>query len=86
MTEAAAGVHDVVNQNMAAAAQSLKQGDFGSAGVNGLQGGAELGEVIAQLEKVVKGRTEMTDVASEDFPKEYEALIAEYLKKLSHAD
>ncbi|MBI3417324.1 MAG: hypothetical protein HY043_18690 [Verrucomicrobia bacterium] len=73
-------------KNMAAAAQSMKQGNFGAAGVNGLQGEAELGEVISQLEKVVAGRVERADVANEDFPKEYEALISEYLKKLSHAE
>jgi len=34
----------------------------------------------------LKDQPVLTDVASEDFPKDYEGLISEYLKKLSYAE
>ncbi|MEW6161161.1 MAG: hypothetical protein AB1813_27340, partial [Verrucomicrobiota bacterium] len=71
---------------MAAAAQAARQGNFGSAGMHGFQGELALRKLIAQLERILSGRPELSDVASEEFPKEYEAFIAEYLKKLSHAE
>jgi len=43
-----------------------------------------LDKVIAALEHTLKDQPKLTDVATEDFPKEYEALISEYLRKLSH--
>ena len=43
-----------------------------------------LDNVIAALERLLKDQPNLTDVAAEDFPKEYEALISEYLRKLSH--
>jgi hypothetical protein len=72
-------------QKMGAAAQALKQGHFGMAGINGFQGELGLKRVIAQLERILKDQPETSDVASEEFPKEYEAVISEYLKKLSYA-
>lgn len=71
---------------MAAAGQSMKNGGFGAAGEHGFQGEMALRTVIAQLERILKNQPEATDIANEDFPKEYEALISEYLKKLSHAE
>ena len=71
---------------MAAAAQAMKQGGFGVAGENGFQGELALRSVTAQLERILGNQPEPSDIASEDFPKEYEALISEYLKKLSHAE
>jgi hypothetical protein len=71
---------------MEAAAESLKQGNFGAAGVQGMQGERALDQVIAQLERLLKTEVDLTDVASEDAPKEYEGLISEYLKKLSYAE
>ena len=69
---------------MGAAAQSLRQGNFGAAGTEGGQSLLDLDKVIAALERLLNGQPNLTDVASEDFPKEYEALISEYLRKLSH--
>ena len=71
---------------IAAAAQAMKQGSFGPAGEHGFQGELALRSVIDQLERILQNRPDPSDVASEDFPKEYEALISEYLKKLSHAE
>jgi hypothetical protein len=76
----------LAGQKIATAAQEVKQGHFGAAGVNGFQGELALRKVVAQLERVVKEKPDLTDVASEDAPKEYEALISEYFKKLSHAE
>ena len=64
----------------------MKQGKFGAAGVNGFQGELALREVVAQLERIVREKPELTDVANEDAPKEFEGLISEYFKKLSHAE
>jgi hypothetical protein len=71
---------------MEAAAESLKEGNFGAAGAQGMQGERALDQVIAQLERLLKTEVDLTDVASEEAPKEYEALISEYLKKLSYAE
>jgi hypothetical protein len=71
---------------MAAAGQALRQGSFGAAGEQGFRGELALRSVIAQLERLLRNRPEPTDVAAEDCPKEYEALISEYLKRLSHAE
>jgi hypothetical protein len=69
---------------MGAAAQALRQGNRGAAGTEGGQGLMNLDKVIAALEHTLKDQPKLTDVATEDFPKEYEALISEYLRKLSH--
>ncbi len=67
---------------MGAAGQSLRQGNLGAAGTEGGQSLLSLDKVIAALQRL--DQPNLTDVATEDFPKEYEALISEYLRKLSH--
>ena len=69
---------------MGAASQALRQGNRGAAGTEGGQGLNNLDKVVASLERLVKDQPKLSDVATEDFPKEYEALISEYLRKLSH--
>ena len=76
----------LAGQKIANATKEIKQGNFGSAGVSGYQGEVALREVVSHLEKIVKQPPEMSDVATEDAPKEYEPLISEYFKKLSHAE
>src|SRR5205085_5271501 len=71
---------------MGAAAQALRQGNRGAAGTEGGQGLQNLDKVIAALEGLAKDQPNLRDVATEDFPKEYEALISEYLRKLSHTE
>ena len=71
---------------MAAAGQAMTQGKFGAAGEHGFQGELALRNVIDQLERLLKNQPEPTDIAHEDAPKEYDTLISEYLKKLSHAE
>ncbi len=71
---------------MASAGQAMGQGNFGQAGEQGLEGEVALRGVIAQLERFLKNQPEPSDIANEDYPKTYEALISEYLKKLSHSE
>lgn len=71
---------------MAAASQAMGQGLFGAAGEHGFQGELALRNVVDQLERLLKNQPEPSDIAHEDSPKEYETLISEYLKKLSHAE
>ena len=69
---------------MAAAAKSASAGNLQSAGTKGAEGSASLNEAVAMIERALQNRPERVDVAQEDSPKEYETLIAEYLKKLSY--
>jgi hypothetical protein len=73
-------------QKIAQASDELKKGNFGAAGVNGFQGEVALRKVTEQLERVLKDRPELSDAASEDAPKQFEPLISEYFKRLSHAE
>ncbi|HTL18479.1 MAG TPA: DUF4175 family protein [Patescibacteria group bacterium] len=71
---------------MAAAGQAMNQGRADAAGEHGFQGELAMRNVIDQLERLLKNQPEPTDIAHEDAPKEYDILISEYLKKLSHAE
>ena len=71
---------------MAAAGQAMGQGNLGLAGQQAVESEVALHGVIARLERLLKNQPEPSDIANEDFPKAYEALISEYLKKLSHAE
>jgi hypothetical protein len=71
---------------IAEAVNEIRKGRFGAAGVHGFQGELALREVVAQLQKAARARPELTDSAEEDAPKEFEALISEYFKRLSHAE
>jgi hypothetical protein len=71
---------------MAAAGKAMNAGNFGAAGEHGFQGELALRNVIDQLDRLLKNQPEPTDIAHEDSPKEYETLISEYLKRLSHAE
>ncbi len=75
------GSHKIAN-----ALDEIRKGRFGAAGVYGFQGELALREVVTQLQRAAQARPELTDVANEEAPKEYEGLISEYLKRLSHAE
>jgi hypothetical protein len=77
---------NVAGHKIATAAQELKRGNFGAAGVNGLQGEAALAKVVTELQHIAREKPEWTDVANEEAPKQYEPLISEYFKQLSHAE
>ncbi|HWI59282.1 MAG TPA: hypothetical protein VNZ22_18790, partial [Bacillota bacterium] len=69
---------------MAAAAQALRQGNASVAGTSGAQGRMNVDKVVAILERLIKDKATLADVTAEDFPPEYESVIADYLKKLSY--
>ena len=69
---------------MAAAAKALRQGDGKEAGTEGGQSSMHLDKVVAALERILKDQAKLTDAATEEAPKEYDALISDYLRKLSH--
>jgi hypothetical protein len=71
-------------EHMEGAAQALKQGNASGAGRRGTMSSAELDQIVADLERLLGRRPDLTDVASEEAPKEYEAFISEYFKKLSY--
>jgi len=71
---------------MAAASKAMASGLSGAAGEHGFQGELALRNVIDQLERLLKNQPEPTDIAHEDSPKEYETVISEYFKRLSHAE
>ena len=74
------------SMKMAAAGKAMAQGTAAAAGEHGFQGELAMRNVVDQLERVVKNRPDPTDIAHEDAPKEYDTLISEYLKQLSHAE
>lgn len=74
------------SHKIAQALAEIRKGRFGAAGVYGFQGELALREVVAQLQKAARARPELTDSAEEDAPKEFEGLISEYFKRLSHAE
>jgi hypothetical protein len=71
---------------MAAAGKAMAQGTAAAAGEHGFQGELAMRNVVDQLDRLLKNQPDPTDIAHEDAPKEYDTLISEYLKKLSHAD
>jgi hypothetical protein len=71
-------------EHMEGAALALKQGNASGAGRRGTQSSAELEQLVTELERVLGKRPDLTDVASEEAPKEYEAFISEYFRKLSY--
>lgn len=71
---------------MRAAADAMGRGDMRTAGTRGMQGEASLESAIGLLERMLTHRPERTDVSQEDFPKEYETAISEYLKTLSREE
>ena len=71
-------------EHMQGAAEALKQGNSAGAGMRGTMSTAELDKVVTELERLVAKRPDLTDVAVEEAPKEYEAFISEYFRKLSY--
>jgi hypothetical protein len=73
-------------KNMGAAARAMAQGNGQTAGIKGAESGAALNEVVGMIERALSGRPERVDVSQEEAPKEYEMLVAEYLKRLSYEE
>jgi hypothetical protein len=71
-------------EHMEGAAMALKQGNASGAGRRGTMSSAELERLVTELERLLGQRPDPRDVASEEAPKEYEAFISEYFRKLSY--
>ena len=71
---------------MAQAAQSMRSGKGESAGTAGEQSASSLGAAAAMLEALLSGRPELSDVTAEEAPRQYEAAIADYFRRLSRAE
>jgi hypothetical protein len=78
-------MNQAVNQ-MKNAAQSLKGGQPGQGFTQAREGGYGLNTVASKLEKLAGGELQHTDTAAEEYPREYESVIKEYLKRLSHQE
>lgn len=70
---------------MAQAAKAMRTGNGSGAGAMGDESTAAMAGAAAMLETLLSGRPEIGDVAAEDAPKQYEGAIADYFKRLSHA-
>jgi len=44
-----------------------------------------MGAAMAMLENLLQGRPDLSDVSAEDAPRQFEGPIADYFKRLSHA-
>jgi hypothetical protein len=71
-------------EHMEGAALALKQGNAPGAGRRGTMSSEALDQIVTELQRVLGQRPELRDVASEEAPKEYEAFISEYFRKLSY--
>jgi hypothetical protein len=73
-----------ISQQQATAARQIARWDGASAvqsadgALSGLHG------MITQLEQLLDDKAKATDMATEDYPKEFESLISEYLRRLSY--
>jgi hypothetical protein len=73
-----------VSQKQAAAAGQISRRDGASAAQNADAALSGLNGTITQLEQLLDDKTKATDMATEDYPKEFEPLISEYLRHLSY--
>ena len=73
-----------VSQQQAAAAGQIARRDGASAAQSADAALSGLNGTITQLEQLLADQTKATDMATEDYPKEFEPLISEYLRRLSY--
>jgi len=71
---------------MKAAAQSLKGGQPREGAGLAREGGYGLNTVASMLAKILEQEKDLTDTSAEDYPREYETAIREYLRRLSHQE
>ena len=75
---------ETVSQQQAAAAGQIARRDGASAAQSADAALSGLNGTITQLEQLLDNQTKATDMATEDYPKEFEPLISEYLRRLSY--
>jgi hypothetical protein len=73
-------------QQLDRAAHAMRQGNAQTASGAGDQGSAAINAAITLLERTLAGKPELSDVASEEAPKQYEGAISDYFKRLSRAE
>lgn len=74
------------SQQLDRAAHAMRQGNAQAASGAGDQGSASINAAITLLERALADKPELSDVASEEAPKQYEGAISEYFKRLSRAE
>ena len=74
------------SNNMNAAAEAMRSGNKQTAGTKGAESGMAVADAIAAIQRALNAKPERVDVSQEESPKEYEMIIAEYLKKLSYEE
>ena len=73
-----------VSQQQATAAGQIARRDGASAAQSADAALSGLNGTITQLEQLLDDQTKASDMATEDYPKEFESLISEYLRRLSY--
>jgi hypothetical protein len=64
----------------------MRSGNKQTAGTMGSESAESVKSAIAMIQQALPQRPERVDVSEEQSPKEYETIIAEYLKKLSYQE
>ncbi len=73
-----------ISQQQATAAGQIARGNSISAAQSADAALSGLNGTIAELEQLLDDKAKATDMATEDYPKEFEPLISEYLRRLSY--
>jgi Domain of unknown function (DUF4175) len=74
-----------VASHLATASGQIVRGDASSALRSSGFGLSALASVIARLEQLLNENSRPTDMATEEYPKEFEPLVSAYLRRLSYA-
>jgi hypothetical protein len=71
---------------MNAAAQALKAGNRQEGLGHGKDTYYTLNTVISMIQKILEAEGHLADISSEEYPKEYDQAIGDYLKRLSYQE
>lgn len=74
-----------VSRHLSLAAENMKHGNRSSANEAVGVGLSSLDQLIHELEQLLSDNPRPTDIANEEYPKEFEPLISEYMRRLSYA-
>ena len=73
-------------ENLGGAGSRLRKSDRGAAMLSSARALHDVGDVVSALEKLLRLDSRGTDLATEEYPKEFETIIADYFRKLSHEE